>query len=115
MYLVSRALFDPFHADLMESAKPDFFKFHHTFFCPKTTAQLFRGIACPTLTLLSFHFTKEAAMSCPRCTGLMVSVTLEDRESTYVKYPALKCVTCGNVVDPLIARHRLDGQPVYRR
>jgi hypothetical protein len=54
-------------------------------------------------------------MSCPRCAGLMITVTLEDRESTYVKYPALKCVTCGNVVDPLIARHRLDGQPVYRK
>ena len=54
-------------------------------------------------------------MSCPRCAGLMVSVTLEDRERTYVKYPALKCVTCGNVVDPIITRHQLHGQPVYRK
>lgn len=79
-------------------------------FCPKTTAQLFTGTACHTLTVVSF--TKEAAMSCPRCAGLMITVTLEDRESTYVKYPALKCVACGNVLDPLIAKHRVDRQPV---
>ena len=45
----------------------------------------------------------------------MITVTLEDRESTYVKYPALKCVTCGNVLDPLIAKHHMDRQPVYRK
>ena len=54
-------------------------------------------------------------MSCPRCAGLMVPVALEDQESTYVKYPALKCVACGNVLDPLIARHRLEGQSTYRK
>jgi len=53
-------------------------------------------------------------MSCPRCSGLLVPESLEDRESTYLKCSAFKCVSCGNVVDPLITKHRQLGQPSYR-
>lgn len=45
-------------------------------------------------------------MACSRCGGLMVSVLLEDRESTYCQCPGLKCVSCGDVFDELIAQHR---------
>ena len=54
-------------------------------------------------------------MSCPRCSGLLVPESLEDRESTYLKCLAFKCVSCGNVVDPLITKHRQLGQPSLQR
>lgn len=45
-------------------------------------------------------------MSCPRCAGLMVPVALVDWEWTYMQCPAHKCVSCGNVMDSLIAKHQ---------
>ncbi len=36
----------------------------------------------------------------------MVSVLLEDRESTYCQCPGLRCLSCGDVFDELIAQHR---------
>lgn len=45
-------------------------------------------------------------MACSRCGGLMVSVLLEDRESTYCQCPGLRCVSCGEIFDELIAQHR---------
>lgn len=53
-------------------------------------------------------------MSCPRCSGLLIPESLEDMESTYLKCSALKCVSCGNIVDPLITKHREQGQSSYR-
>ncbi len=47
-------------------------------------------------------------MNCPRCQGLMVSVTLEDAEWTVSREPILgwRCLLCGEVLDPTIAEHR---------
>ena len=47
-------------------------------------------------------------MMCQRCQGLMVSVTLEDTESTVMHEPTLgwRCVLCGEILDPIIAQHR---------
>ncbi len=45
-------------------------------------------------------------MGCSRCGGLMVSVVLEDRESTFGQCAGLRCVSCGDVFDALIAQHR---------
>ena len=53
-------------------------------------------------------------MSCPRCAGLMVAVELIDWEGAYTPCPAQKCVSCGNVIDTLIATHH-QQQPGRRR
>jgi hypothetical protein len=45
-------------------------------------------------------------MCCPRCAGLMIPVGLIDWEGTYLPCPAYKCVSCGNVVDAVIAKHQ---------
>ena len=52
--------------------------------------------------------TKEANMKCTRCHGLMVEDHLLDvKESLgpmWIK--TWRCVACGNIVDPLILKHR---------
>jgi|RhiMetdeSRZDD1v2_1073273.scaffolds.fasta_scaffold50941_5 uncharacterized Zn finger protein len=45
-------------------------------------------------------------MSCPRCAGLMVNEVLEDHESTYLQCAAFKCLSCGEIIDATILRHR---------
>ena len=52
-------------------------------------------------------------MECPRCAGLMVPVALIDWEGTYIHCPAEKCLSCGNVVDSVIAKHRQLSEPSY--
>ena len=52
-------------------------------------------------------------MECPRCAGLMVPVGLVDWEGTYIQCPAQKCVSCGNVIDSVIAKHRQLAEPSY--
>jgi len=59
----------------------------------------------PILETLSEIITREASMSCPRCAGLMIGIALIDWEGTYLHYPAQKCVSCGNVMDAVIAQH----------
>lgn len=47
-------------------------------------------------------------MNCPRCRGLMLrdeSLDLADETGQY-RFPAWRCVICGEVLDPLIAEHR---------
>jgi hypothetical protein len=65
-------------------------------------------------------------MQCTRCEGLMVVDDLIDmRESSIPMWMrGWRCVSCGNIVDPLILRHRMvqgagamrllekDGMPV---
>lgn len=43
-------------------------------------------------------------MTCARCNGLMVVDHLLDMQESYVPMwmQALRCVACGNIVDPLI-------------
>jgi hypothetical protein len=48
-------------------------------------------------------------MTCTRCSGLMVEDHLLDMKESYVPMwmRGLRCVTCGNVEDPLIHHHRM--------
>lgn len=47
-------------------------------------------------------------MKCTRCCGLMIVDHLLDMQESYLPMwmPALRCLTCGNIVDPLIHYHR---------
>jgi hypothetical protein len=47
-------------------------------------------------------------MKCTRCCGLMVSDHLLDMNESYLPMwmQALRCLACGNIVDPLIHHHR---------
>ena len=47
-------------------------------------------------------------MTCPRCQGLMVSITLEDQEWSRPGEPILgwRCLLCGGVVDETIVANR---------
>ncbi len=47
-------------------------------------------------------------MICYRCHGLMVSIRLEDAESTTAPDPieGWRCLLCGEVIDPVILAHR---------
>lgn len=56
-------------------------------------------------------------MDCLRCEGMMVQDELIDlRESLeHMRIRAWRCVSCGNLVDPLILRHRMIQHPgVFR-
>lgn len=48
-------------------------------------------------------------MTCTRCKGLMVADDLIDLQESYVPMwmRGWRCVACGNIVDPLITRHRM--------
>ncbi len=48
-------------------------------------------------------------MRCTRCSGLMVVDDLIDLRESYhpMRMRGWRCVACGNVVDPLILRHRM--------
>jgi len=69
-------------------------------------------------------------MRCTKCEGLMVTDHLLDiRESTIPMWMrGWRCVACGNIVDPLILRHRMiqrtgatrlltsrESEPTYRK
>jgi len=56
-------------------------------------------------------------MTCTRCQGLMVADDLVDLQESYVPMwmRGWRCVACGNIVDPLIARHRLAQQSAAMR
>lgn len=47
-------------------------------------------------------------MSCPRCKGLMVESSFLDLEDDTGQHEfwALRCVQCGNIVDPLIMKNQ---------
>lgn len=49
-------------------------------------------------------------MTCTRCSGLMVEDHLLDMQESYLPMwmPALRCLACGNIVDPLIHYHRAE-------
>ncbi len=48
-------------------------------------------------------------MTCTRCEGVMVSDDLLDLQESFhpMRLEGHRCLTCGNVVDPLIQRHRM--------
>lgn len=48
-------------------------------------------------------------MTCTRCEGLMVSDDLLDLQESFhpMRLEGHRCLSCGNVVDPLIQRHRM--------
>jgi hypothetical protein len=47
-------------------------------------------------------------MKCTRCCGLMVADDLLDLQESYLPMwmRARRCITCGNIEDPLIHHHR---------
>ncbi len=47
-------------------------------------------------------------MMCPRCEGLMVSITLDDQVSSPLGEPILgwRCLLCGELVDETIVANR---------
>ncbi len=56
-------------------------------------------------------------MICNRCQGLMVHDDLIDLQESYLPMwmRGWRCVACGNIVDPLIHRHRLIQQAGAQR
>lgn len=48
-------------------------------------------------------------MNCSRCHGLMVTDNLIDMRESFLPMwmRGLRCVACGNIVDPLIAHNRM--------
>ena len=48
-------------------------------------------------------------MRCVRCDGLMVADNLIDMQESSIPMwmKGWRCVSCGNIVDPLIQRHRM--------
>lgn len=56
-------------------------------------------------------------MNCPRCHGLMVGDDLLDIRESYLPMwmRGLRCVSCGNIVDPVIDRNRMSHGPAVRR
>jgi len=50
-------------------------------------------------------------MDCLRCHGLMVQERFEDLrgDPQHISFRGWRCVCCGNVVDPVIIRHRTVG------
>jgi hypothetical protein len=51
-------------------------------------------------------------MQCTKCDGLMVTDNLIDiKESSIPMWmKGWRCVSCGNIVDPLIQKHRMSQQ-----
>jgi hypothetical protein len=51
-------------------------------------------------------------MQCIRCDGLMVVDNLIDMQESSIPMwmKGWRCVSCGNIVDPLIQRHRMIQQ-----
>lgn len=52
-------------------------------------------------------------MNCQRCHGLMVEERFEDLRSDphHISFRGWRCVCCGDIVDPVIIRHRVAGPP----
>jgi len=50
-------------------------------------------------------------MDCLRCHGLMVEERFEDLRGDphLISFRGWRCVCCGNIVDPVIIRHRAVG------
>lgn len=48
-------------------------------------------------------------MKCTRCHGLMVADDLIDIQESYLPMwmRGWRCIACGNIIDPLIHRHRM--------
>lgn len=51
-------------------------------------------------------------MECTRCDGLMVVDNLIDMQESSIPMwmKGWRCVSCGNIIDPLIQRHRMIQQ-----
>ena len=51
-------------------------------------------------------------MQCARCDGLMVTDNLIDMMESSIPMwmKGWRCVSCGNIIDPLIQRHRMIQQ-----
>jgi hypothetical protein len=72
-------------------------------------------------TLSSSHsvsaLSLDSAFTCPRCQGLFVRVFCMDMYDGTGEngFWALRCLQCGELLDPLILQHRISApQPVQR-
>ena len=47
-------------------------------------------------------------MNCPRCKGVMAQEVFEDilDDTGNLSFPGWRCLTCGEILDPVIANHR---------
>ena len=45
---------------------------------------------------------------CPRCSGLMVQERFDDFCGS-LPFPGVRCINCGEILDPLICEHRDKG------
>jgi len=52
------------------------------------------------------HSWEVEQLICLRCQGLMVPITLEDAESTTIRFFGWQCLLCGDVIDPEILANR---------
>jgi hypothetical protein len=46
-------------------------------------------------------------MTCPRCQGIMVSDLFEDLGDTFIKFSGWRCISCGEILDPVIESNRV--------
>jgi uncharacterized Zn finger protein len=53
-------------------------------------------------------------MKCTRCSGFMVAEDMLDMRESYLPMwmRALRCIACGNIVDPLINKNKMVQQTV---
>ncbi len=71
-----------------------------------------QGALNETTQMLSLTTTPAKAMrpeaGCRRCGGLLVrDHCLDLLDSTgHLEFPALRCVQCGDIIDPVILKHR---------
>lgn len=56
-------------------------------------------------------------MDCPRCDGNMVSEVFEDikDDTGNMKFPGYRCLTCGEILDPVIMANRQNRPFLHAR
>ena len=71
------------------------------------TEAMSRVLPTPTVETQSFEFLL-ATQKCQRCGGMLVVDHCLDLLSGtgQVEFTALRCVQCGDIIDPVILRHR---------
>lgn len=67
-------------------------------------------------SILGFSKEEKAHMKCPRCDGLMVPARMSDlmKETGELLCEGWRCVNCGEVVDSVVLKNRLNPQEPAR-
>jgi transposase-like protein len=45
-------------------------------------------------------------MNCPRCDSMMVKDVFEDLGDTFTQFNGWRCISCGEILDPIIESNR---------